>query len=157
MRASRWVLMTAVSGTLAASAAAESVPANAVPAKPASAVPTPAAPVRPPRPPTLAFKVHTIVLPDMNFRNATLSQIVDFIVDRSREADPEGVGVSIIVKDDARGTLRNRRLTLNLRKPTIEEAFRLLSSAAGLTLRIDRSAVVVEVDTDVIVRPPAPR
>lgn len=157
MHAIRWVLMTAVSGALAVSAAAESIPTNTGPAKPAAAVPAPAAPVRPARPPTLASKVHTIVLPDMNFRNAPLSEIVDFIVDRSREADPEGVGVSIIVKDDARGTLRNRRLTISLRKPTIEEAFRLLSSAAGLTLRIDRSAVVVEVDTDVIVRPPAPR
>ena len=119
------------------------------------AAPAPAQAARPAAPADLRTKVRTLVLPDLDFRNAPLSAVTDFIVEQSRAADPEGVGVSIILKDDARGTLRSRRLTIGVKKPTIESALRLLSSAAGLLVRIDPGAIVIENDTDVIRRVPA--
>ena len=117
--------------------------------------PAPVRAARPAAPADLRTKVRTLVLPDLNFRNASLPEVTDFIVEQSRAADPEGVGVSIILKDDARGTLRSRRLTIGVKKPTLEYALRILSSAAGLLVRIDRSAIVIENDTDVIRRVPA--
>lgn len=114
------------------------------------AAPAPVRAARPAAPTDLRTKVRTLVLPDLNFRNASLPEVADFIVEQSRAADPEGVGVSIILKDDARGTLRSRRLTIGVKKPTIENALRLLSSAAGLLVRIDPGAIVIENDTDVV-------
>ncbi len=83
-------------------------------------------------------------LPDMNFRQAPLSEILDWIRDRSRDADPAGVGVSLILKDDARGTLAATPLTLRLTRPTVRRALDLLATTAGLYIRRERHVAVIE-------------
>ncbi len=83
-------------------------------------------------------------LPDMNFRQAPLAEILDWIRDRSREADPSGVGVSLILKDDARGTLAATTLTLRLTRPTVRRALDLLATTAGLYIRRERNVAVIE-------------
>lgn len=83
-------------------------------------------------------------LPDMNFRQAPLAEILDWIRDRSREADPAGVGVSLILKDDARGTLAATPLTLRLTRPTVRRALDLLATTAGLYIRRERNVAIIE-------------
>jgi len=108
-------------------------------AEPGGTNPPPAAPaVRPLADP---FELE---LPDMNFRQAQLSVILDWIRDRSREADPAGVGVNLILKDDARGTLGATPLTLRLTRPTVRRALDLLATTAGLYIRRDGNVAIIE-------------
>ena len=105
-------------------------------------------PARPPaRPPVARAAVADpmmLQLPDMEFRQATVTEIVDWIRDRSIEADPGGVGLSVILKDDAKGTLARTRLTLGLKRPTVKRALDLLASTANLYIRRDARALVIE-------------
>ena len=103
---------------------------------------------------TMAQKLKTLRLPDLEFRNATVSEVVDFIVTHSREADPEGTGVSIILKDNARGTVGSHRLTMSVAKPTVEHALKLLATTAELYVRVEASAVILEPSTNVVRDPP---
>ncbi|MCX7817896.1 MAG: hypothetical protein N2652_01590 [Kiritimatiellae bacterium] len=107
------------------------------PAHAGSPVPSPP----PARTPTGAFELE---LPDMHFRQAPLAEILAWIRDRSREADPEGVGVNLILKDDAAGTLGAMRLTLRLTRPTVRQALELLATTAGLYIRRERNVAVIE-------------
>ena len=89
-------------------------------------------------------------LPDLEFRQATVTEIVDWIRDRSVEADPGGVGLSIVVKDDAKGTMARTRLTLGLKRPTVKRALDLLASTANLYIRRDSRAIVIEPSKNVV-------
>ena len=99
---------------------------------------------------SMAEKLKTLRLPDLEFRNATVSEVVDFIVAKSRETDPEGTGVSIIVKDNAKGTVGSHRLTMSVAKPTVEHALKLLATTAELYVRVEASAVILEPSTNVV-------
>ncbi|MBM4156208.1 MAG: hypothetical protein FJ221_14455 [Lentisphaerae bacterium] len=109
-----------------------------------------AGPTNPPaRPPPPSARVAAadpmmLQLPDMEFRQATVSEIVEWIRDRSIEADPGGVGLSVILKDDAKGTMARTRLTLGLKRPTVKRALDLLASTANLYLRRDARVLVIE-------------
>ena len=109
-----------------------------------------AGPTNPPaRPPPPSARVAVadpmmLQLPDMEFRQATVSEIVEWIRDRSIEADPGGAGLSVILKDDAKGTMARTRLTLGLKRPTVKRALDLLASTANLYLRRDARVLVIE-------------
>lgn len=111
-------------------------------------------PVRPPSAPAAARVADPlrIQLPDMDFRQATVVEIVDWIRDQSIQADPAGVGLSVVLKDDARGTLAATRLTLGLTRPTVQRALELLAASANLYIRRDARAVVIEPSKAVIGR-----
>ena len=101
--------------------------------------PGPAKPAR-----SLQQKMTALVLPEMAFRSAPVPEILQWIMDRSAEVDPEKTGVNIIVKDDAQQSIGKHRLTLNLKAPTVDQALKLLATTAGLYIRVDERAVVVE-------------
>ena len=111
----------------------------------------------PARPPVAAVRPPvadpmTIQLPDMKFRQATVPEIIDWIRDQSIAADPAGVGLSLVLKDDAKGTLAATRLTLGLTRPTVRRALELLATSANLYIRRDARAVVIEPSKVVIGR-----
>ncbi len=119
-----WLLLTAI-----AAGAGSAGPSGAAP-------PSVRAPAAQPVDPM------SLRLPDMNFRQARLADILDWIRDRSAAADPVGVGANLIFKDD--GRLGGISLTIRLKQPTVGEALALLSSVAPLYIRRDPRAIVIE-------------
>ena len=99
---------------------------------------------------TVAERMRSILLPDRVFRDVPVVEILETVGADSVGADPEGVGVSLIVLDNAAGTLADQRITITLRGLTVERALRLLAAAAELHLRVDANAVVVTPSTHVI-------
>ena len=93
-------------------------------------------------PETMRSTLKSIVLPDLVFRETPVTEIVEFVSEKSREVDPEGVGVSILLK--LKPGVPVKKLTLTIHHPTVERALELIASAADLNMRIDRSAVVLE-------------
>lgn len=85
-----------------------------------------------------------LALPDMNFRQAPLRQIIEWIREKSIAADPAGVGANLILKDDPDGASGDMRLTLHVTAPTVRRALNLLATAAGLYVRRDGAAIVIE-------------
>ncbi len=112
------------------------------------------APARPPPPAAAVRAVDPlgIRLPDMDFRQAPVVEIVDWIREESAKADPAGIGLSVVLKDDARGTIAATRLTLGLTRPTVQRALDLLATSANLYIRRDARAVVIEPSKAVIGR-----
>ena len=87
-------------------------------------------------------KARTITLPTLDYREATIREILSDIAAKSKTADPQGAGVNVVINLDP--TLAGRKLTMRLHKVTVEKAFTLLASVAGLYIRYEPNAVVVE-------------
>lgn len=145
MMMTRMALMVAVAA-VAAEAATNTPPAVAKPPAPGITV---AESKRTSPPASLRQKMAALTLPDMVFRNAPVSEILQWIMDKSAEVDPEKTGVNIIIKDDTDRYMAKRRLTMTLKAPTVDQALKLLASTAGLYVRVDERVIVVERSTNV--------
>jgi len=99
---------------------------------------------------TVEQRAQAIVLPDRVIRDQSVTEILEAIAEDSVKADPQGVGVSIVVRDDDAGTMARRRLTLTFRGATVERALRLVAAAAALRLQFDAGAVVVTPSKNVV-------
>ncbi len=86
----------------------------------------------------------SIQLPDANFRDTPLREIINWIRMESVAADPAGVGVNLILKDDPDGRLGSTRLTIRMTRPTVQDLLRRLSTTVGLYVRVDAHAIVIE-------------
>ncbi len=99
---------------------------------------------------TAEQRAREILLPDRVIRDQPVTAILVAIADDSVKADPNGVGVSIIVRDDDAGSMARRRLTLTFRSLTVERALRLLAAAAALRLQFDPNAIIVTPSKNVV-------
>lgn len=75
-----------------------------------------------------------IILPSVEFRDASLAECIDFIRARTRELDPEKKGVNIIVKP---GGDEQLRFSLNLKDVPVEEALRYCAELSHHKLNTD--------------------
>lgn len=92
---------------------------------------------------TAEQRARQIILPDREIRDQSVTDILALIAEESVQADPEGVGVNIVIRDDPAGCMANRRLTLMFRAMTVERALQLIASAAALQLQFEPNAVIV--------------
>jgi beta-lactamase regulating signal transducer with metallopeptidase domain len=94
-----------------------------------------------------AQKMWQIVFPQVQFTNASVEEVVEFLRIKSRdydrdEKDPSKRGVILIMK---RGpTPSTALITLDLKDVTMAEALRSVSELAGLKVDIGEHAVIVE-------------
>lgn len=105
-----------------------------------------------PKPAAVVTDPMEIELPDMQFRQATVAEIIEWIQARSVEADPAGVGANLLFKDDPKRPVGATRLTVALTRPTVRRALGLLASAATLHVRQDARAIVIAPSQAVIGR-----
>jgi hypothetical protein len=49
-------------------------------------------------------KLNRIVIPKVDLRNITVSEAIEFLRQKAKQLDPEGVGVNIVLKLPAEGT-----------------------------------------------------
>ncbi len=95
-------------------------------------------------------RMKNITLPDRFFRDEPVSEILRYIEEESARADPDGVGIPLVVMDNEQCRVERTRLTLTFRGVTVEEALRLVAAAAALSLRIEESAVVIAPSKNVV-------
>lgn len=111
----------------------EALVAAAVPASP----PSPAAPVLP-----LMKKAGEIIIPRVQLREATVAEAVDFLKVKSKELDKEKHGVNIIVR--AEGVALTQRITLDLQDVPLSEALKYVAELAGLKVKGEPYAYLLE-------------
>lgn len=88
-----------------------------------------------------ASKAAAITLPDLAYRDLPLKDILEDIRQKGVAADPEGVGVNLLVKLDE--ALAAKRFTLSVKAPTVERALKLLAAVAGLYLQYEPAYIVI--------------
>lgn len=111
----------------------------------------------------LVKKLNEIIFPEIKFREASLSDVVQYLSDESRKIDTKGDGVSIVLgpgvsagTDDtaqpaadgaapaaAPAGAGSRKITLALRQVPMIEALRYITSLASLKYRVENSAVLI--------------
>ncbi|MEM7395232.1 MAG: hypothetical protein AAF492_23105 [Verrucomicrobiota bacterium] len=95
---------------------------------------------------TIGIRLNTIMMPDLNFRNRTVQEICDFLMAKSRDLDPEGIGVNIILMTDK----KNEKVTWSLKSTSVKRVIELLVATADLDYVVDRNAVVIKTPAHVL-------
>ncbi len=106
--------------------------------------PTPAVRVLPaPGTPAAALmeRAAKIVIPRLEFRDATLDESVEFLRKKSTELDPEKQGVNIVVRHSK--TSPEAQITVSLTNIPLSEALRYVAQLAGLDVSADEHSFVV--------------
>jgi general secretion pathway protein D len=118
-------------------------------------------------------KLNEIIVPEINYREAVVSDVITFLSDESRRLDPEKIGVNIVLgggitaptgpavppaaPPPAPGTtppepgtapgagneIEGRKITLSLRNVPLIEALKYVTTLANLKYRVESSAVIV--------------
>ena len=93
-------------------------------------------------------KLDEIVIPRIDFRDATIREALDFIKQRAvaldtTEQDPSRRGINIVLKAPADSPEANSRITLSLNDIPLRAAVDYVAKAANLKLKIEPYAVAV--------------
>ena len=93
-------------------------------------------------------KLDEIVIPRIDFRDATIREALDFIKQRAvaldtTEQDPSRRGINIVLKAPADSPEANSRITLSLNDIPLRAAIDYVAKAANLKLKIEPYAVAV--------------
>ena len=114
-------------------------------------------------------KLNTIIFPEINFREAVVSDVVKFLSDESRRLDKAGVGVNIVIGggiEEGGGEVTpavtpeagqpaaavapaaariagSRKISLNLRNVPLIEVLKYVTQLGNLKFRIESSAVLI--------------
>ena len=114
-------------------------------------------------------KLNEIIIPEINYREAVVSDVITFLSEESRRLDPEKVGVNIVLSGGltapttpaptpttpptpAEGQpsatagsegLEGRKITLSLRDVPLIDALKYVTTLADLKYRVESSAVIV--------------
>lgn len=93
-------------------------------------------------------KLQTIVIPQVRFREAPVTEVVKFLQAQSAEFDPspaqEGKGVPLLLRAEQIGNAP--KLTLNLEQVPLEEALKYVTQLANLKYEVRPYAVVIAGD-----------
>ena len=102
----------------------------------------PNAPAVPLKPAGAALKkAGAIIFPKIDFRDATLSESVEYLRLKSKDLDPDKKGVNLIVKAAAAG--EEARITLTLANVPLSEALRYVAALAGYEIVADENAIAL--------------
>ncbi|HSI65154.1 MAG TPA: M56 family metallopeptidase [Candidatus Saccharimonadia bacterium] len=86
-------------------------------------------------------RAESIIIPTVQFREATLSEAIDFFRAKARTADPSGKGVNIVLSSDAADS--KALLTLDLKSVPLSEALRYTAALSGLELTADEVSLIL--------------
>ncbi|MEI9898235.1 MAG: LptA/OstA family protein [Chthoniobacter sp.] len=97
-------------------------------------------------------KARTIVIPKVELREATLVEALDFLRTKATELDPDKSGVNIILPPgvdsvpigSAGARPADARITISLTNVPLDEALRYVTELAGLELRAEPHALVLQ-------------
>ena len=92
--------------------------------------------------PAETTKASKIIVPRLNFRQATVDEGLSFLLKKSRELDPDKSGVPIILVASEKG--KETKFDLDLVNVSIADAIKYLAIAAGLEMTRDGEAFVLK-------------
>ena len=109
-----------------------------------------ALPVAAAKPLAIEEKANAIIIPKLVLKEASLQESVDFLVEKSRELDPEKKGITITLPKDlstldvGSGPFPSKaRLTVSLTNIPVFEALKYITSLAGVVFKVTESALVI--------------
>lgn len=121
-----------------------------------AATPAPA-PVPLPAKAGLEAQAAKIIIPKLQFRDATLAEAVNFLKAKARALDPAHAGLNIGIAAPAEG---DAKLTLTLTEISLAEALHYVAAKVGLHVRYDAAAITItapeEADWKRLKLPPSP-
>lgn len=97
---------------------------------------------------SVARQLQETVIPEVDFREASVSEIFDFLrqasVDYSpvQGADAGGVNIVLNLREDKRAL--GQKVTFNARQLSLGEAIKVVTRITGLTFRIQGNVVMIE-------------
>ena len=74
----------------------------------------------------LVKKLETLVIGDVDFKNATADEVLDFIRSNSKAADPDHLGINIMADTNCLFILRSRTYDMHLKRATIRDVINQL-------------------------------
>lgn len=97
-------------------------------------------------------KLRSLILPQVDFSDASIKDAADYLTSQSRAIDPENTGVSFLVQNAASD--QSKTVTISLRDVPIGEALRYITRLAEVKFKVDENAVLIvplSARTDVLV------
>ena len=98
-------------------------------------------------------KLKTIIIPEIDFTEATIEEAVEFLRRQSKDLDPNGEGVNIIIKSQVPAAgdavapdpnaVAAQPINLQLSNVPLEDALKFTTELAGLKYKVDPLAVIV--------------
>ncbi|MEM9444154.1 MAG: hypothetical protein AAGA18_02265 [Verrucomicrobiota bacterium] len=86
-------------------------------------------------------KLKNIIIPEINFKGATIQDAVSYLKQQSQFHDPEGEGIDFILKDKAAQS--KNAFSISLRSIPIGEALRYVTTLAAMKYRVEEYAVFI--------------
>lgn len=100
-------------------------------------------------------RLERIVIPSLEFRNEPIESVVETLIEKCREADPEGIGVNIILmpqgpagntdssqpRNDA--GVQDGGISMQLRRVTAYDALRAISRVGDLVSHVNDDAILL--------------
>lgn len=85
-------------------------------------------------------KLRSIIVPNVDIVEGSISDATALLTAKSRELDPTGVGISFLIKNDA-VVEQSKPITLNLTNIPLSELLRYISNLAGVKYKVEEFAV----------------
>lgn len=90
----------------------------------------------------LAQKLNSIIIPQVVFEEATVADAATFLTNKTRELDPDGIGVSVLLKN-ASVSSASKPFSLRLNNVPAGEVLRYITNLAGVKFRVEEFAVFI--------------
>lgn len=103
---------------------------------------TPVQPIRRTSNFAISQKLNSIIIPSVDFNEASIADAANFLTVRTRELDPDGIGVSVLLRSEAVAA-NSAPITLRLTNVPAGEVLRYAANLAGVKYRIEEFAVFV--------------
>lgn len=83
----------------------------------------------------------SLIIPQLEFRDATIEECVAFLRSKAKDLDPEKLGVNLVIH--APPSTAATKISLSLKNVPLGEALKYVSNLAGLTMKTDTTAIVL--------------
>lgn len=105
----------------------------------------------------LQNRLNSQIVAEVDFKDASLQQVVDFIQSRSKELDKQQRPLNMIVTNAARQATQGQTINLKLTNVPLGVVLRYATQQLGVAPRVDQYAIVIDVPQRVGQPSPTPQ
>lgn len=84
-------------------------------------------------------KLASIVIPEIEFREANLTDVIQFLAETAKAHDPDKKGVNILLMDKEEMV----RITMSLKDVSLRSVLRYVAELSGLSMNLEDGIVVL--------------
>ncbi|HET6409648.1 MAG TPA: M56 family metallopeptidase, partial [Chthoniobacteraceae bacterium] len=89
------------------------------------------------------LKANSIILPKIEFKEAEIREVIDYLRKQSVKHDPKKEGVSFVLKFDDADSLPKGKITLSLTDTPLLEAAKYVANLVGMKVRVEPYAIAI--------------